>query len=54
MNGEKTPILLYMVSKILYFTLFRRYISSKIEPSIVEDIKMAADLGGLRCEFVGL
>ena len=29
-------------------TLLRRYISSKIEPSFVEDIKMTTGFGGVR------
>ena len=49
---RKTPILLYMVSNILYSTLFRRNISSNLEPSFVEDIKMAVGFGGVRCEYV--
>ena len=47
-----TPILLYMVLHILYFTIFRRYICSKVHPSFVEDIKMTACFGGMR-QYVG-
>ena len=41
-----------MVSNVLYSTLFRRNIRSKLEPSFVEDIKMAVGFGGVRCEYV--
>ena len=40
------------VSQILYSTLLRRNISSKVEPSFVEDIKMAAGFRGVPCEYV--
>ena len=45
----KTP---YMVLHILYSTLLCRYISSKVEPSFVDDIKMAAGFDGAR-QYVG-
>ena len=40
-------------SLFLSRTLLRRYISSKVEPSLVEDIKMAPGFGGVR-QYVGL
>ena len=52
MNGEKTPIPFYIVLHILYSTLLRRNISSKVEPSFLEDIEMATGFGGVQCDYV--
>ena len=42
----------YMVSHILYSILLCRNISSKVEPSFVENINMMAGFGGRRCDYV--
>ena len=41
-----------MVSHILYSTLLRWYINSKVEPSFIGEIKVAASFGGVR-QYVG-
>ena len=49
MLTQKVP---YMVSHILYSTLLCRYISSKVKPPFVDDIKMVAGFDSAR-QYVG-